>query len=162
MIRPTLIDLNPVELNYYPFMVNLDKFSESCNSVDDLSTKICVLSKTKDINFNVFSLTANINEAKTIVNHVSCDCKYKFKSSTFNSNQNWSNDKCECKTYCTCKRDYSWNPSTCFCESSKHLKHIVDDLVIACDEIKCYIYCINKYDKYYSNKCNKYCFNKLS
>ena len=29
MIRPTVIDLNPVELNYYPFMVGLDKYSES-------------------------------------------------------------------------------------------------------------------------------------
>ena len=24
--RPTLIDLNPVKFNYYPFMVSLDKF----------------------------------------------------------------------------------------------------------------------------------------
>ena len=28
MIRPTLIDLNPVELNYYPFMISLDKCRE--------------------------------------------------------------------------------------------------------------------------------------
>ena len=25
MIRPSLIDLNPIELNYYPFMINLDE-----------------------------------------------------------------------------------------------------------------------------------------
>ena len=24
MIRPTFIDLNPIEHNYYPFMINLD------------------------------------------------------------------------------------------------------------------------------------------
>ena len=45
MVRPSLIDLNPVELNYYPFMSSLDKCSESCNSVDELSTKICVPGK---------------------------------------------------------------------------------------------------------------------
>ena len=28
MIRPTLIDLNPVELNYYPFLISLDKCRE--------------------------------------------------------------------------------------------------------------------------------------
>ena len=33
MIRPTLIDLNPIELNYYPFMISLDKYSGSCNFV---------------------------------------------------------------------------------------------------------------------------------
>ena len=38
MIRPTLKDLNPVELKCYPFMISLDKCSGSC---DDLSPKIC-------------------------------------------------------------------------------------------------------------------------
>ena len=33
MIRPILIDLNPVELNYYPFMISLDKCNASCNDV---------------------------------------------------------------------------------------------------------------------------------
>ena len=47
MVRSTLINLNPVELNYYPFMISLDKSSGGCNSVDDLSTKICVPVKRK-------------------------------------------------------------------------------------------------------------------
>ena len=46
MVRPTLIDLNPIELKYYPFMISLDK----CNV---LSPKICVPKKTKDINVKV-------------------------------------------------------------------------------------------------------------
>ena len=33
MIRPTLIDLSPVELTYYPFIISLGKFSGSCNVV---------------------------------------------------------------------------------------------------------------------------------
>ena len=40
MVRPTLIDLNPVELKYYPFMISLDKCSGSCNV---LTPKTCVL-----------------------------------------------------------------------------------------------------------------------
>ena len=39
MIRPTLIDLNPVKLKYHPFMIILDKCTGSCNV---LSPKICV------------------------------------------------------------------------------------------------------------------------
>ena len=31
MATPTLIDLNLVELKYYPFMISLDKCSGSCN-----------------------------------------------------------------------------------------------------------------------------------
>ena len=33
MVRFTLIDLNPVELKYYPFMINLDKYTRSFNVV---------------------------------------------------------------------------------------------------------------------------------
>ena len=53
-IRPTLTHLDSVELNYYPFMFNLDKRDGRYNAIDGLSTKICVLSKTKDINVKVF------------------------------------------------------------------------------------------------------------
>ena len=31
MVRSTLIDLNPVELKDYPFMISVDKCSGSCN-----------------------------------------------------------------------------------------------------------------------------------
>ena len=45
-------------------MISLDKCNESCNFVDDLSTKICVPSKTKDRSFKVFNMITNKNEAK--------------------------------------------------------------------------------------------------
>ena len=67
MIRPFLIDLNPVELKYYPFMISLNKCNGSCNSVNDISMKICVPSKTKDVNVKVFNMITNRNEAKTLV-----------------------------------------------------------------------------------------------
>ena len=61
MVRPTLIDLNPVALKYYPLMISLDKCSESCNV---LSPKICVPKEAKDINVKVFNIITNKNEAK--------------------------------------------------------------------------------------------------
>ena len=57
-----LFNLNPVELNYYPFLFSLDKCNGSCNAADELSTKKCVPSKTKDINVKVFNVSRNINE----------------------------------------------------------------------------------------------------
>ena len=42
MVSPTLIDLNPFELKYYPFMISLEQCSGSCNI---LSPKICVPKK---------------------------------------------------------------------------------------------------------------------
>ena len=47
LIRPTLIDLNHIELNNYPFMINLDKCNGSCNVADDLSMTICIPSEKK-------------------------------------------------------------------------------------------------------------------
>ena len=44
MVRPTLIDLNLVELKYYPFIISLDKCNGSCNV---LSPKIHVPKETK-------------------------------------------------------------------------------------------------------------------
>ena len=44
MISPFLIDLNPVELKYYLFMISLDKCIGSCNL---LSPKIYVPKKKK-------------------------------------------------------------------------------------------------------------------
>ena len=67
MIRSTLIDLKRVEVNYYSFMITLDKCSESCNGVDDLTTEMCVPSKTKGKNLKVFNMITRINEAKTMI-----------------------------------------------------------------------------------------------
>ena len=44
-------------------------------------------------------------------------------------------DQCECKLYHTCKKDYTWNLSTCICENGNYLKSIDDTLVILFNEI---------------------------
>ena len=120
MVRPSLINMNPVELKYYPFMI---KCTGSCNV---LSPKICVPKETKDINVKTFNMITNENGAKAMIEHILCDYKCKFSSTTFNSKQEWSNKTCQCerKEYCKCKKDYSWHSSTCICENSKYLKSI--------------------------------------
>ena len=39
LIRPTFLDLHPVRIKYYPFLIALDKCTGNCKSVDDLSPK---------------------------------------------------------------------------------------------------------------------------
>ena len=53
-IRLTLIDLNPVELKYYSFMITLNKCNGICNTVGEVSGKTCDPSKTEDVNFSLF------------------------------------------------------------------------------------------------------------
>ena len=43
----TLIDLNPVEVTHYPFMISLDKCHGNCNV---LSPKLCVMKKKQQKN----------------------------------------------------------------------------------------------------------------
>ena len=111
MVRPTLTDLDLVELKYYPFMISLDKYTGSCNV---LSSKTSVPKKAKDINVKVFNMMANKDGAKAIRKHISCDCKCELNCTTCNSNQKWNNETCqlECKNHRTCKKDCSWNSST--------------------------------------------------
>ena len=51
-IQPSLINLHPSECNeelhYYLFVVKLDRCVGSCNTLNDLSNKVCALSKTEE------------------------------------------------------------------------------------------------------------------
>ena len=89
MVRLILIDLNAVELKYYPIMISLDKCSKSCKV---LSPKICVPKETKDMNVNEFNMITKKIEAKTMTKHISCDCKCDC-----NSIQKWNNKTCQCE-----------------------------------------------------------------
>ena len=84
MVRHTIINMNSIELKYYPFMISLNKCTGSCNV---LSPKIYVPKETKDIYVELFNLITNTDEAKAMTEHISCDCKCKFNSTIYNSNQ---------------------------------------------------------------------------
>ena len=82
MIRPTLFDINAVELKYHPFMISLNKCTGNCNV---LYPKICVPKETKDINIKAFNIITNKNEAKAKTGHISCVYKCKTYSATCSS-----------------------------------------------------------------------------
>ena len=83
MVRPTFIDMNPVELKYYPFVIGLNKCTGSCNV---LSRKVCVPRETENVNIEAFNLITLKKQAKTMTEHISCHCKCKINSVICNSN----------------------------------------------------------------------------
>ena len=91
-----LIDLNPNELHYYPFVLSLARYNESYNTLDDLSSRICVSNKTEDVNLNVFNMITRMSQ--NIKKNISCDCKSKLDSIKCNSNQKWTKSKCRCES----------------------------------------------------------------
>ena len=56
-------------------MIIRDKFNGNCDATVDLSTKIDVLSETKDVNVTVFDVITIIKKAKSFINifHVIVD-----------------------------------------------------------------------------------------
>ena len=59
IVRPTLIDMNPNELKYYPFMISFNKCVGSCNV---LSPKMRVPKEIKDITVEVSNKITNKDE----------------------------------------------------------------------------------------------------
>ena len=67
MFRPNFIDINPVELKYFPFMTNWNKCNGICNV---WSPKTCVPKETKDIIVKAFNMIINKKDAKTMTKNV--------------------------------------------------------------------------------------------
>lgn len=61
MTRFILTDLNPIELNYFPFFIKREMSTGSCNTLDDSFKKMCLSKKTKYEFAEVFNM---INEQK--------------------------------------------------------------------------------------------------
>ena len=74
MNQPTLINLHPneysQEFDYYPFAFKLNRCAGSCNTLNGLFTN-----KTEDLNLGVFKMFTELKKSKTLIKHLSCECK---------------------------------------------------------------------------------------
>ena len=82
MTPPSLINLYrnecSQEFHCYAWVVKLDRCFGSCNTLNDLSNKVCVRNKTEDLDISMFNMITGINESKTLTKHISCKCKCRF------------------------------------------------------------------------------------
>ena len=81
MNQPAFINLHPYEYSqeiHYPFAVKLDRCVGSCNTLKDLSNRVCVSNKTEDLNIHVFNLIIAKNESNILTKDTSCKCKRRF------------------------------------------------------------------------------------
>ena len=65
-------------LKGYINYINLDRCNRSQNTVNDLYNRVCVPSKTEDLDLSIFNMITEMNELKTVTKHISCECKCKF------------------------------------------------------------------------------------
>ena len=77
-------------------LIQID-FSEVIILLMTYLIKLCVPSKTEDLNLSLFNIITGINDSKTLTSHKSCKCKCKFVGRQCNSNQVWNNYECRCE-----------------------------------------------------------------
>ena len=123
-IRPEIININSNKPTFYPYSIKVNKFSGSCNTINNPYAKLYVPDVIKNINVKVFNLISRTNETRHIKWHETCKCKSRLDASVCNNKQCWNNDKCrcECKELIDnrmCHKGFIWNPSNCECEYDK-------------------------------------------
>ena len=75
-------------------LIVTSKCNGSCNNINDLYAKLCVLDVVKNINIKIFNLMSKANETKHVKWHETCKCKCRLDASVCNRKQRWNKDKC--------------------------------------------------------------------
>ena len=124
MPRSEIVSVNTDEPVFYPYIIKINKYKGSCNTINNPYAKLCVPDIIKNINVKVFNLMSRINETRHIIWHETCKCICILGVSVCNNRQRWNEDKCrcECKELVDkgiCDRGFIWNPSNCQCECNK-------------------------------------------
>ena len=65
-VRPQIVNVNSEEPVLFPFRIKTSKCSGSCNDVNDLYAKLCVLDVVKNLNVKVLNLMSRTNETRQI------------------------------------------------------------------------------------------------
>ena len=124
MPRPKILDVNEGVGGalFYPYNVQVNKCSGSCNTLDNPMAKLCVPNVIKGVNMQVYIFLMRLNETRNVLWHESCKCVCKLNSSVCNNKQIWNDDTCRCDCnedfagMINCAKGYTWNPSTCECQ----------------------------------------------
>ena len=73
------MNVNSNEAVFFSYNVKINKCSGSCNNINDLYAKICILNVVKDASIKVFDLILRTNGTRHIKLHKNYKCKCRFK-----------------------------------------------------------------------------------
>ena len=65
-IRPVVININSNETLFYPYNILVNKFSGSCNDINNFYAKLCVPDVVKNMNIKVFNQILRNNETRFV------------------------------------------------------------------------------------------------
>ena len=87
MQRPKILDVNEGvgEVLSYPYNVQVNRCSGSCNILKNPIEKLCVPNVIKGLNMKVYTFLTMLNETRNVLWHESCKCVCKLNSSVCNN-----------------------------------------------------------------------------
>ena len=96
MPRPKILDVNEGvgKALFYPYNVQVNKWSGSCNTLDNPIEKLCVPNVIKRLNMKVYNFLTMLNETRNVLWHESCKCVCKLNSLVCNNKQIWTDNTC--------------------------------------------------------------------
>ena len=144
-IRTQILNINSDNPLFYPYSIQANKCSGSCNNISDPYANLCVPNVVKNINVKVFNMMPRTNKTRHIEWHETCKCR--LDASVCNNKQRSEKGKCrcECREFIDkriCDKGFTWNSSNCQYECDK-----------LCD--------IGEYLHYENYKCRKKLVGKL-
>ena len=80
-VRTKIINISNNEPLFYPYNIEVNRWSGSCNNINDPYSKLCVPDVVKNINVKVFNLMSRTNETRHI--------ESRLDVSLCNNKQNW-------------------------------------------------------------------------
>ena len=83
--------------------MQVNKFSGSCNTLDNPIEILCVPNVIKGLNMKVYNFLTMLNETRNVLWHESFKCVCKLNSSICNNKQIWNSNTCRCD----CNEDFA-------------------------------------------------------
>ena len=76
MSRPKILDVNEGvdEALFYPYNVLVNKYSGSCDTINNPTAKLCIPGIVKRVNMQVYNFLMRINDTRSVLWHESCKC----------------------------------------------------------------------------------------
>ena len=130
MPRPKILNVNEGigKALFHRYNALVNKYSGSCDTLDNPMSKMCVPKIIKNVNIKVYNFLMRLNETRNVLWHESCKCVCILNSSVCNSKQIWNSDTCRCDCnedfagIINCTKGYMLNPSTCECQCNMWCK----------------------------------------
>ena len=88
--RPKIVNVNNNESVFCPYNIKVNKWSGSCNNINNLYAKLCIPDIIQSRHVKVLNLMQRINKTRHIIWHETCKCVCRLTSSFCNSRQIWN------------------------------------------------------------------------